>query len=53
MAEGKKSRLTLYIGVSIVAAVLVALVIPQFALNLQIGGEDPSAAPCDTHGGRG
>ncbi len=39
MAEGKKSRLTLYIGVSIVAAVLVALVFPHFAVNLQIGGE--------------
>ncbi len=39
MTEGKKSRLTLYIGVSIIAALLVALVFPHFAVNLQIGGE--------------
>ena len=39
MAEGKQSRLTLYIGGSIVAAVVVALAFPHLAVKLQIGGE--------------
>ena len=39
MAAGEKSRLTLYIGVSIVAAVVIALVAPHFAVKLHVGGE--------------
>ena len=39
MPGAQKSRLTLYIGGSIVAAVVVALVFPHFAVKLQIGGE--------------
>jgi Na+/H+-dicarboxylate symporter len=39
LATGKKNRLTLYIGFSIVAAVVVALVFPHFAAKLHDGGE--------------
>ncbi len=39
MAAGEQSRLTVYIGGSIVAAIVVALVLPHFAVKLQIGGE--------------
>jgi Na+/H+-dicarboxylate symporter len=39
LAAGEKSRLTLYIGGSIVAAVVIALVSPHFAVKLQVGGE--------------
>jgi Na+/H+-dicarboxylate symporter len=39
LAAGEKNRLTLYIGVSIVAAVVIALVSPHFAMKLHVGGE--------------
>jgi Na+/H+-dicarboxylate symporter len=39
MAQGGKSRLTLYIGASLVAALVVAYRFPYFALNLHVGGE--------------
>lgn len=39
MNQERKSRLTLYIGVAIVAAIAVALFFPNFATSLQVGGE--------------
>ena len=39
MPEAKKSRLTLYICIGIVAAVGIALLFPRFAMKLHVGGE--------------
>ena len=39
MNSGKKNHLTLYICIAIVAAIIVAIVFPQFAMKFQIGGE--------------
>ena len=39
MNQKKKSHLTLWIGASIVAAVLTALLLPTFAQKLHVGGE--------------
>ena len=37
--KGKKNRLTLYIGIAIVAAIVVALWFPHFAVIFQTGGD--------------
>jgi Na+/H+-dicarboxylate symporter len=39
MADGQKSHLTLYLGIAIIAAIVVALVFPHFSMKLHIGGE--------------
>ncbi len=39
MPEGKKSHLTLYIFLAIVAAVILALVRPRLAMGFEVGGE--------------
>ena len=39
MPEGKKSHLTLYIFIAIVAAVILALVRPRLAMGFEVGGE--------------
>ncbi len=39
MNQGQKSHLTLYIGIAIVAAIVVALAFPHFSTNLRVGGE--------------
>ena len=39
MPEAKKSHLTLYICIGIVAAVGIALLFPRFAMRLHAGGE--------------
>ncbi len=39
MKEEKKSHLTLYICISIVAAIVVALIFPRFAMRFHVGGE--------------
>ena len=45
MPETKKSRLTLYICIGIVAAVGIALLFPHFAMKLHAGGEGFSKTP--------
>jgi len=39
MNKERKSRLTLWIFISIIAAVITALAVPQFAMKLHVGGE--------------
>jgi Na+/H+-dicarboxylate symporter len=39
MNQGQNSHLTLYIGIAIIAAIVVALAFPHFSANLRVGGE--------------
>lgn len=39
MRDERKSHLTLYICVAIVAAILSALLVPELAMKFEVGGE--------------
>ena len=39
MQKDRKSRLTLWIFISIIAAVITALAVPHFAMKFHVGGE--------------